>query len=144
MGPEQSRLLLGKGTGALKYLKNIFAAGLMIGLVAVPTADALVVTSTPGATTLGYASPVFVHVKDRILTYANLDIDPHDIRSSEPRPDSNAPHCFPVGPCPWFYSDTLELGQTGIVWGAEGLAAGSYPFYCTWHPWMTGTLIVSP
>ncbi|MEO7803803.1 MAG: hypothetical protein ABIS18_05105 [Actinomycetota bacterium] len=126
----------------MRHLRLILSAGLLVGLVAAPTADALVATTQPGSTTSGYTSAVFVHPKGRQLTYANFDIDFHDIRSSEPRPDRNAPHCDPVGPCPLFKSDTLGLGETGIVFGTEGIPAGSYGFYCTLHTWMTGTLIV--
>jgi plastocyanin len=44
---------------------------------------------------------------------------------------------------PLFESDTLEGGKSGPVRGVEFLTTGDYPFYCSVHTFMTGTLHVS-
>jgi glucose/arabinose dehydrogenase len=43
---------------------------------------------------------------------------------------------------PMFASATIGQGQTAPVEGVEELLPGSYPFYCTIHPQMAGTLSV--
>src|SRR5688572_20573548 len=105
-----------------------------------PQALAVVAVTQPGSTTSGYTSPVVVSVRGETVTYANFDIDVHDVRSDGNRLAGSASYCvlFPDA-CPLFYSDLLETGQVGPVYGTELLPAGTYRFYCSWHDWMKGT-----
>lgn len=47
-------------------------------------------------------------------------------------------------PLPLFASDTILVGSTTHVPGVENLSPGDYPFMCTIHPGMAGTLRVLP
>src|SRR5262249_55310790 len=42
-----------------------------------------------------------------------------------------------------FQSETIQGGKTAPVKGVEFLTTGDYPFHCSVHPFMTGTLHVS-
>jgi hypothetical protein len=42
-----------------------------------------------------------------------------------------------------FASETIEGGKTSPVQGVEFLTTGDYPFHCSVHPFMTGTLHVT-
>lgn len=76
------------------------------------------------------------------LTLVNLDLPTHDIVAKAHGPDDN-PWCqrFFAGACPLFASALIGLGQEGVVEGTDQLTPlESYEFYCSAHPWMTGTL----
>lgn len=90
------------------------------------------------------------------LTFTNLDIDVHDVRSDDKRPDQfdvngnpqpgSAPWCYPAfflaNQCPLFYSDTVGFTEETPVNGVSDLSEGKYQFYCTLHTWMRGQLLV--
>jgi len=67
------------------------------------------------------------------LTHVNADIAPHDVVSVATGADN----------LPIFYGDIVSTGGQSDVRGVSSLAAGSYAFYCSVHPTMTGTLTVS-
>ncbi len=123
--------------------KIILSAVAVWALGLAPQASAVVAVTQPGSTATGYTAPVVVTVKGETVTYANFDIDVHDIRSNDNRPAGSASYCV-LSPdaCPLFYSDLLEIGQSGLVYGTNLLPAGTYGFYCSWHTWMKGSLVV--
>lgn len=124
--------------------KKVALVVLLTGLIASPGAEALIATTHPGSTATSYSSPVFFSPRGASLTYANLDIDVHDIRSDDNRNGGSAPFCagFPQGGCPLFYSEQIGQGEVTRVHGTELLDQGTYGFYCSLHTWMTGTLLV--
>jgi plastocyanin len=70
------------------------------------------------------------------LSFANNDSlspGPHDVTATAQGPDGK----------PLFASETVPAGQTVPVAGARELKAGSYPFLCTVHRFMTATLVVA-
>jgi plastocyanin len=66
------------------------------------------------------------------LFFANADGAPHNVVARQNGTDGK----------PAFASDTIGQNETTPVRGVEQLLAGSYPFYCTIHPQMAGTLTV--
>lgn len=67
------------------------------------------------------------------LTFSNYDTAAHDVTSSQNGPDGR----------PLFASALITGGQSAFVEGSQYLTAGSYPFLCSVHPFMTGTLTVT-
>jgi len=69
-------------------------------------------------------SPKTMEVKrGDVVEWKNADVVPHNVRSNAPR----------------FASKTLAPGQS-FKWKAA--KRGTYPYRCTLHPEMTGTLVV--
>ncbi len=66
------------------------------------------------------------------LLFANADGAPHNVVSRQNGADGE----------PLFASDTIGQNQTAPVRGVEQLPPGNYPFYCTVHAHMVGTLVV--
>lgn len=82
------------------------------------------------------------------LTLTNGDLAGHDVVSIENGPESN-PWCgrFTWRDCPLFASPIVGLGNQASVEGLDGLEATDplgetkiYDYYCSIHPWMTGTI----
>lgn len=76
------------------------------------------------------------------LTLLNVDLPAHDIVAVASGPADN-PWCgrFAGRACPLFASPLVGLGEQAVVEGTDQLAPlASYDFYCSVHPWMTGTL----
>ena len=67
------------------------------------------------------------------VTFANRDVTSHDVTSRDLGPDG----------APLFRSPLVAAGGEAAVAGVEYLAAGSYAFYCSVHPQMTGTMRVT-
>lgn len=106
-----------------------------------------VVTSGPGGFLAGYAPPAVVVQKGGSLTYLNMDIAPHDVLADEVYGPDDELWCanYPAGRCPLFWSALITLGQQAPVYGLENVTPGAtYPFTCSLHPNMQGTLVVSP
>ena len=59
---------------------------------------------------------------------------PHDVTATDTGPDGR----------PLFSTPQIRAGQEAPVDGAAALPAGSYDFYCTVHPFMGATLVVTP
>lgn len=69
-------------------------------------------------------SPKTLEVRrGEVVEWKNADVVPHNVRSAPPR----------------FASKTLEPGQS-FRWKAS--ARGTFPYRCTLHPEMTGTIVV--
>jgi plastocyanin len=82
-----------------------------------------------------YVTPRVTIAPGELLTFASQDpLAPHNVVARNVDIDGE----------PLFASGTIRNGEEAPVAGAEDLAAGSYPFYCTIHPaQMNGTLTVS-
>ncbi|HVS68325.1 MAG TPA: multicopper oxidase domain-containing protein [Mycobacteriales bacterium] len=94
-----------------------------------PLSGAVVVG--PGGASTGYYTQVSVMTTGSTLTFVNLDELAHTVTSVARKPDGT----------PLFNGNALP-GKTVQVEGADKLPAGTYQFYCQFHPNMTGTLIV--
>ena len=66
------------------------------------------------------------------LTFANTDLAPHNVVADATGKSG-----------PIFRSTVATTGQTATVTGADKLKPGVYPFYCSLHPSMRGTLTVT-
>jgi glucose/arabinose dehydrogenase/plastocyanin len=67
------------------------------------------------------------------LTFANADAVPHNVVSdAKGKTGGNL-----------FRSTVVSIGETADVQGVEKLKKGAYPFYCSLHPFMRGTLTVN-
>ncbi|MDX6664832.1 MAG: hypothetical protein QOG68_1038 [Solirubrobacteraceae bacterium] len=108
-----------KGTAAF--------AALVWGVLAVAPAQAA--EQQAYAAALNYATPAVVVPQGDTLRFTNLD--------------SLAPHDFD-SPAGLFQTDPLKANESVVVKGVEKLAPGSYPFHCSLHSWMTGTIQVVP
>ena len=68
------------------------------------------------------------------LTFVNADVAPHNVISRQTTKKGVL----------LFGSDTVATGGQTAVRGVEKLKPGAYPFYCSVHPTMVGTLAVRP
>ncbi len=75
----------------------------------------------------GYVNPDVTIEPGEKLTFLNPDVAPHDVTSTEPG---------------LFASETVGVGREVPVTGADSLAAGTYDYICSVHPYMVGTLTV--
>jgi len=90
-----------------------------------------VVTAPPEATTAGFVAPFTAVTQGSSLTFVNADTMTHDITSEAQRDGQ-----------PLFKSAFTGSMQTAPVKGVESLPTGSYPFFCSLHTNMKGTLRV--
>lgn len=109
-----------------------------------------VVTTVPVNT---YAPDTLVVSRTLGLKYVNVDTARHDVVALEAkRPDGSAPWCGDfentenpaVHDCPLFWTPLIPGGGSETpVLGLEDTAVGeSYAFFCSIHPYMTGTIEV--
>ena len=82
------------------------------------------VVAGPGAVATTYATPVVTIQHGQSLSFTNLDAPQHDVQGNG------------------FGSQLISAGQSGPVTGVETLTPGNYPFFCSLHRNMTGTLTV--
>jgi outer membrane protein assembly factor BamB/plastocyanin len=90
------------------------------------------IVAGPGATSAGYATPVYSIQKGQKLAFRNLDVQLHDVTSKQTGD----------GGQPLFRSPRATGGQAVPVIGAETAETGQYEFFCSIHPGMTGVLTV--
>jgi FtsP/CotA-like multicopper oxidase with cupredoxin domain len=79
----------------------------------------------------GYATKVVTISQGGTLSVVNLDSAEHTVTADAVGSKGNA-----------LFDRWVEPGQTVTIPNASKLAAGTYTFHCTFHPSMTGTLIV--
>jgi plastocyanin len=120
---------------------------LLVIAVAAP-AHAVVVFAGPGGFAAGYATPVVVAPVGGPLEFVNGDIQPHNVIATDhflaKKTAKKTEWCkgYPKKKCPLFWSVTVGLGGTAEVLGLENTESGQqYPFFCSLHPGMTGTLV---
>ncbi len=89
------------------------------------TVTAIAFTYLPGQVSIARGDTV---------TFLNLDVAPHNIVSRQTTKKGAL----------LFGSDTVTAGGQTAVRGVATLKPGSYPFYCSVHPTMLGTLAVRP
>lgn len=89
------------------------------------------IVAGPGGATLGYTSKVAVEPQGTPLTFYNLDQLAHTVtaveRDAEGRP---------------LFSGNALPGSTSTITGVDRLRAGTYHFFCSFHPNMSGQLVV--
>ncbi len=106
------------------------AVGPVTGIAGAAPAGTRVVAA-PGAATTGYATRITVVKKGTKAFFRNLDLPIHDVVAS-----------VKSGGVPLFRSATVGLNKEAEIVGVSELASGSYKFFCSVHPYMTGTLRV--
>jgi plastocyanin len=130
------------------HVVALAAAAVLV--VAVPgPAHAAVAAAAPGGFLAGFATPVVVAAQGEAITFANADVAPHNFVADGvylPKKEAKkARWCSAYTPknCPLFWSATVAAGETADVEGVERLEAGKqYPFFCSVHPGMKGTLVI--
>lgn len=89
------------------------------------------IVAGPGGATLGYTSKVALEPQGAALTFYNLDQLAHTVTAVD-RDATGRP----------LFSGSALPGTTATIFRAETLRAGSYSFFCSFHPNMSGTLVV--
>ena len=92
-------------------------------------ADATIYAGPPSSF---YGGDVSIAQGEKI-TFTNLDTIAHDVTASAKSGDGK----------PLFASAQVSTGGSAPVSGVEALPAGSYPYICSLHPFMTGTITVT-
>lgn len=93
----------------------------------------------PQGSTAGYLTRTVVSTTGSVVTFVNLDQTTHDITS---RATKTVVVKKKKKQVPLFRSEIVAGGATGTIAATATLAAGSYDFFCSLHPGMTGTLMV--
>jgi plastocyanin len=142
-------------------------AGLVVGTVSAAAGpdDSVgtpAILAVPGSRAGTYATPVVIAQPGDDLTFMNLELFPHDVRSRAKGPDDTPwcnpanpkepqhavrnPRQFPIGKCPllWTPSISITVGAFETkVYGTGNLRPGtSIDFYCTVFKNMKGTVVV--
>ena len=108
----------------------MLAATAVVSLLLVPAARA---DETVYAVPVDkYSSDVITIDRGEALIFRNADLNRHDLVSKTQ-----------AGGKPLFSTPLLGTGGEAIVQGVQQLGGGSYPFFCTVHTYMTGTLVVT-
>jgi plastocyanin len=119
-------------SGGVDPFRTLSEAGAQSQIVAVPIDQ--------------YATTSMVVSKRLGANYTNLDNNLHDVVARDDyRPDGSAPWCddFQSGKCPLFYTPLIGNQKMEKVQGLADAEAGrDYTFYCSIHPYMTGTISV--
>ena len=84
-----------------------------------------------GGVTVGYLTKVAVEPGGTPLTFYNLDQLSHTVTAVDRDPDGRP-----------LFNGNAGGGSATTVAGVDKLRAGSYRFFCSFHPQMTGTLVV--
>src|SRR3712207_4694035 len=127
----------------------VAAASAALVLAAPAPAHAAVAVAVPGSFAAGFATPVVVTAPGEAITFVNADPAPHNFVADgvylSKKDAKKARWCsaYTVKSCPLFWSPTVAAGETTEVEGVDGLVSGQqYPFFCSLHPGMKGTLVV--
>lgn len=129
--------------------RYVAAVSAVLVLAAPAPAHAAVAAAVPGSFVAGFATPVVVAAQGEGITFANADPAPHNFVADgvylSKKDAKKARWCssFPAKTCPLFWSPTIAAGETTEVEGLDHLEAGAqYPFFCSVHPGMKGTLVI--
>ncbi len=106
--------------------------GPLPGAPAAPAVTWQVLVPPDGATFGFVPSTVVIRPGDH-LALSVYDLLPHTVTARRTDAAGN----------PLFSSDAARNGQSVPVRGVERLAPGTYQFFCTIHPQMTGELVVT-
>jgi hypothetical protein len=79
-----------------------------------------------------YSSDVITVDQGEALIFRNVDLNRHDLVSTQQ-----------AGGKPIFSTPLLSTGGEAVVQGVQQLKGGSYPFFCSIHTYMKGTLNVT-
>ena len=127
----------------------VAAASAALVLGAAAPAHAAVAAAVPGSFVAGFATPVVVTAPGEAITFANSDAAPHNFVADgvylTKKEAKKSAWCSAFTPktCPLFWSPTISAGETTEVEGVDLLESGmQYPFFCSVHPGMKGTLVV--
>ena len=85
------------------------------------------------APSLRYTTPEVTMDQGEPLTFRNSDLAGHDVTSVDNGPNGK----------PWFSTPIIGTGEEAFVEGSQFLTGGNYPFICSVHPQMKGTLHVT-
>ena len=105
--------------------------------LAVARADAAVAGTSAtilieaGGVSGNYATPLVTVSGDGTLSVTNLDTYDHTVTSVALDGDGNP-----------LFDVVVRHGTTAAIPAVDGLASGSYDFYCRFHPNMRGTLVI--
>jgi plastocyanin len=100
-------------------------------LLAVPAAQAD--ERIQAGPSIRYTTPNVTMDQGERLTFQNLDVERHDVVASARGSDGRALFRTPI----------IGNGEEAFVEGSQYLTTGSYGFFCSVHPQMTGTLNVT-
>jgi plastocyanin len=132
-----------------RLLATTAAAAIVLVVGASAPAHAAVAAAAPGGFLTGFATPVVAAAQGEAITFVNTDIAPHNFvaddvfLSKKEAKRSRWCSAFTPTTCPLFWSPTITGGEQANVEGIERLESGKqYPFYCTVHPSMKGTLVI--
>ena len=127
----------------------VAAASAALVLAASAPAHAAIAAAVPGSFAAGFATPVVVAAQGETVTFVNADAAPHNFvadgvyLSKKDAKKSRWCSGYTLKTCPLFWSPTIAAGETTGVEGLERLEAGKqYPFFCSLHPGMKGTLVI--
>jgi plastocyanin len=127
----------------------ILATACVLALLPASPASAATAAAGPGGFAAGFLTPVVVTAPGEAITFVSADVAPHNfIADGVYLPKKLAKKtkwcsAYAATMCPLFWSPTIGVGQTAEVEGEDFLKSGEqYPFYCSIHPGMKGTLVV--
>ncbi|MDN5845155.1 MAG: cupredoxin domain-containing protein [Candidatus Nitrosocosmicus sp.] len=103
---------------------------------AAPASSGPTISVPAGASTAGnpaYAPDALTVTKGDVITVTNDDTVPHTATSGTGPQDPNSATLFDTS--------IIMAGETGQI-DTASLEAGDYSYYCTVHPFMTGTITV--
>ena len=152
--------IVGAAVGALAT--QPVGAGELLAIVESEAAGTPAIVAVPGSRAGTYGTPVVVVEKGDDLTFVNMELFAHDVRSVAVGPD-NTPWCNPAEPsepqhpvknprrfakgkCPLLWSLPISMTVGAVetkVYGTNNLKPGTtVKFYCTVFPSMQGQVIV--
>lgn len=127
----------------------VAALGAALVLAAATPTHAAVAAAAPGGFVAGFATPVVTAAQGEAITFVNADVAPHNFVADgvylDKKDAKKSRWCtaYTAKGCPLFWSATITAGEETDVEGVERLESGTeYPFYCTVHPSMKGTLVI--
>ena len=111
----------------MRYIVTLAAA---LVLVAAPVARAENIVAGPNST---YLTPNPTMDQGEPLTFYSFDVPNHDVTAEQKGTDGK----------PLFRTDLIGAGDSAFVEGSQYLTSGAYPFFCSIHANMRGTLTVT-